>query len=399
MKVPGSGVHLTYCLNVHPGETPEQLSQAVLGTAPRVFDAVRERGMHDGPFGLGLWLSDQCARFLECPSECARFAAQLRQNGLYVLTINGFPFGAFHGRRVKEKVYLPDWSEAARLEHTLRLARIFTSLPHALNATISTVPITYRAWATAERTTAAVANFATALAELARIEQSSGLRIQLALEPEPDCLLDDAASTVQFFDRNLRPELARRFGAEPGEQRLQRYAGVCLDCSHMAVVFDEPAHVLDALRDRAIPVAKIHLSAAIRSRFPGPAPEALRNFVDTVYFHQTRVRSRDGIHAFPDLQPALNAPQLQGEWRVHYHVPLIWEGEGELESTRDCVSPAFLGAALADGVEHFEVETYTLPLFDPEVGEAPETTLAEELCWAERHLNQAAGPHTGEIRR
>ena len=38
------------------------------------------------------------------------------------MTANAFPYGDFHGERVKEDVYRPDWADAARAVYTLRSA-------------------------------------------------------------------------------------------------------------------------------------------------------------------------------------------------------------------------------------------------------------------------------------
>ena len=41
---------------------------------------------------------------------------------MYVFTINGFPYGAFHGTPVKAEVYRPDWRDPERLRYTNQLA-------------------------------------------------------------------------------------------------------------------------------------------------------------------------------------------------------------------------------------------------------------------------------------
>src|SRR5438876_11635719 len=98
-------VHLTYCLNVHPGETWEANFAAIREKAL----AVRERIAKGRRFGLGLRLSAQAARELSIGSRPGEFRTFLAEHDLYVFTINGFPFGRFHGGPVKENVYAPDW--------------------------------------------------------------------------------------------------------------------------------------------------------------------------------------------------------------------------------------------------------------------------------------------------
>jgi hypothetical protein len=132
-----------------------------------------------------------------------------------------------------------------------------------------------------------------------------------------------------------------------------------VDTVHSAVLFEDPAEVLRRYRQAGIPVAKLHLGAAIVAEWQDEPPAALEPFRDEVYLHQVRAELPSGRTAYPDLPDALQegAP---GERRVHYHVPLAWQGAEELTSTARLVSPELLRTALASGVRHFEAETYTL---------------------------------------
>ena len=69
------------------------------------------------------------------------FKAFLTDNNLYVFTVNGFPYGNFHGTIVKENVYSPDWRSAQRVQYTCLLADILARLlPPDITGSISTVP-------------------------------------------------------------------------------------------------------------------------------------------------------------------------------------------------------------------------------------------------------------------
>ena len=46
----------------------------------------------------------------------------------YVFTINGFPYGSFHGTRIKENVFLPDWTDSTRVGYTKDLFRILAAV-------------------------------------------------------------------------------------------------------------------------------------------------------------------------------------------------------------------------------------------------------------------------------
>ena len=124
MRVGPEPLHLTYCTNIHAGETWDEIRTNL----DRYVLAVKKLVAPDQSFGVGLRLSGQAADVPRPPEELGRFRDWLRGNDLYVFTINGFPYGRFHGTPVKEQVYLPDWLDETRLTYTDRLALILAEL-------------------------------------------------------------------------------------------------------------------------------------------------------------------------------------------------------------------------------------------------------------------------------
>ena len=64
-----SGAHLTYCTNIHPGESWAQVFENV---RTHVL-AVKARIAPEQPFGVGLRLSAEAARSLREPARLAEF--------------------------------------------------------------------------------------------------------------------------------------------------------------------------------------------------------------------------------------------------------------------------------------------------------------------------------------
>ena len=116
--------HLTYCTNIHAGESWAE----VRGTLDTILPRVRAHMSVDGPFGIGLRLSAAASAALAQPHALAEFQSFLAEHNYYVFTINGFPYGAFHGERVKEHVYLPDWRDPRRVAYSNQLAEILAAL-------------------------------------------------------------------------------------------------------------------------------------------------------------------------------------------------------------------------------------------------------------------------------
>src|SRR5947207_13447656 len=125
---------LTYCTNVHPGET----LPAVRALLRQHVTAVKRLVAPQQRFGVGLRLAAAAADALGDADELAFFKAELEADGLYCFTLNGFPYGAFHATRVKERVYLPDWQAPERLRYTQQLARVLSELlPLGVSGSIS----------------------------------------------------------------------------------------------------------------------------------------------------------------------------------------------------------------------------------------------------------------------
>lgn len=370
--------HLTYCLNIHPGETWAEHVAAIQTYAC----AVRDRVAPDRPFGLGLRISAAAARTLRDAAARAAFRDLLARERLYAFTINGFPFGAFHRARVKEQVYRPDWRSAERLAYTCALADLLAAwLPEGMSGSISTVPVGFGADFTDPRAREQAADRLLECARyLARVEAQTGRHLHLGLEPEPACVLETVRDTLDFFE-----QLHRRAGAAAA--LVRRYIGVCLDTCHVALTFEDVAAAWSAYESAGIRVSKIQLSAALE--VAGAPPEELARFVEPVYLHQVRMRRAGGAQAaWLDLPDALAAwPEDAEVARVHFHVPLFWGGAGALRSTRDTLDTAFWRRLRSGACPHVEIETYTFDVLPPELRAGGVVdSISHEFNWAQARL-------------
>jgi len=359
----------------------------------------------DRRFGVGLGLSAAAARDLSRPDELGAFEEYLEEHGLYVFTMNGFPYGAFHGARVKEDVYRPDWTEDARLEYTDTLARLLARLLPAedgLEGSISTVPGASSARVSGEAGTARITEMILRhAATLHRLHELTGKVITLALEPEPGCLLETVAQTVSFFERWLfDARAARRFGEltsltpDASELFLRRHLGVCFDACHMAVEFEEPESAFRAFRESGIRILKVQLSAGLRVLFDGKSPQALgalRPFAEEVYLHQVVERRAGALTRYMDLPDALTAAGRRDggdrEWRIHFHVPIFEERFGPFLNTQDDLLRVCDIIRRDDPCSHLEVETYTWDVLPQEHRrEGIVQSVAREILWADSRL-------------
>lgn len=341
--------HVAYCTNVHPGESLAEIE----ATLRRDVAAVKALVSPDAPFGTGLRLGHEAATTLSGdPARLARLADLLAELDLYVFTVNGFPYGDFAAASVKADVYDPDWRRPERVDYTRRLAEVLAALPGPAERTISTVAGGFGPKTSDDDSRAAVAaGLARAADALAEVAERTGVRVRLCLEPEPWTTLETTDDTVAFFERYLHP-----LGA-----RAADHLGLCYDCCHQAVHFEDAAASLATLADAGVTVGKIQVSSALHLDRPADpdARAALLTFDEPRYLHQTVARTADGLLRCLDL-PELRDPDaawLAAEaWRTHFHVPIWWRGDAHLGTTRADWEAA---VRAAHDCAHLEIETYT----------------------------------------
>ncbi len=400
LLLPSGPAHLTYCTNVHRGESWPDIFAALRRHLPEV----KRRASPHAPMGVGLRLSAVAAEALDAPDALEALRGFLASEQLYVFTINGFPYGPFHGERVKEQVYAPDWQTPERLAYTDRLAGLLAALlpddQPGLTGSVSTVPGAFRASASTDARSAIAEALLRHAAHLAALEDRTGRRIALALEPEPMCLMETTAEAVGFFEEFLfTADAAARFAALSGrtpaasERLLRRHLGLCLDVCHAAVEFEAPEDSLAVLRRAGVAVVKLQLSSALAvPRMDPAAAELLRRFNDGVYLHQVVEHGPDGLTRYLDLPEALAAWHGGGapgrEWRVHCHVPVFHDAPlGRFATTQPTLLD-MLARQRADGISpHLEVETYTWDVLPPELRTGGlDAAVARELAWVRDRL-------------
>jgi hypothetical protein len=357
---PSGTPRLTYCTNVHPLQNETVWREKIGFFGPRMAELTGKK-----PFPMGLWFHQGVLSAISPLSGTLRDT--LAGWGVSTFTFNAFPYGDFHEPVVKRKVYLPDWTEPARLEYTQGCAELLASLlPDGEDfGSVSTLPLGWRVdWTPEHSQKAAEALVALALF-LRDLKERTGKHIALALEPEPGCVLERTPQVIAFWNDVLRPAASC-----DAMLAVEEHIGLCYDTCHQAVQFEDAEAALAALAAAEIRIHKMQLSSALE--FPADPDGASRplreQFVEPKFLHQTRVQTPDGVFDIDDLPQALNAgPGLFAfPWRVHYHVPvhadsLLGDTGGNIgvRTTRGEMLKALRYALKHDLCSHFEVETYT----------------------------------------
>lgn len=375
-----------YCGNVHPGRTLDEVKTNLAEHAVKVKQSV----FGDQVLPIGLWLSATTANELTSDAAKESFRDWLDDKGLLPFTFNGFPFGDFHQEVVKHSVYEPTWADASRLDYTCRLADIqHALLPSGIDGSISTLPL---GWP--HEHLIASDNFLIQCAENLRqcaqylqdLFQETGRTIAICIEPEPGCFLDRSEDVVRFFSNRLMT------GNAAIDAVTLNHVRVCHDICHSAVMFEDQRKAIENYADAGISIGKVQVSSAISVDFAGmlndeksPILRQLEMFSEPRYLHQTSVHTNRELRFYQDLPDAMMDSERgpQGEWRVHFHVPIFAEALGSIHTTQDEIGNCL--EALSDlqmAPDHFEIETYAWNVLPEEfqTGELSEG-IASELEW------------------
>lgn len=187
---------LSYCTNVHPCRSRHDLERIITEEA----SSVRDQCGFD--IGIGLWLpSVVVSEVAHDFAATQSIANALNDQGLQCYSLNAFPFGDFHSERVKENVYLPDWSDARRLDYTRSCSKFLAGiLSGEHEGSISTLPLAYKQATRSENfIKTVVEQFMQLARDLNALHQDTGKMIRLAIEPEPFCILETTLETIHFL--------------------------------------------------------------------------------------------------------------------------------------------------------------------------------------------------------
>jgi hypothetical protein len=430
--------HLTYCTNIHPGESWGE----VFANLEKYIPELKSRLSPQAPFGIGLRLADTAAKELLAGDNLVDFQTWLSQKDLYVFTLNGFPYGGFHRQVVKDQVYAPDWSNQERIEYTLNLTKILAALlPEGLDGGISTLPLSYKPWWLKKSQVASrksqvqfcngdltptqnlpviepgdlnprnwleaeekkdivfkssCLNIAAVVAEMIRIHQATGKLLHIDLEPEPDGLIENTAEVIDFYQNWLLPiagsYLEKKLHIEQSlaETKLLDHVRICYDTCHFSVEYEQPESVFARLQSAGIKIGKMQISAAIQVKIPSELEqrslivERLQPFAESTYLHQVIERRRDGtLYHYADLINAL--PQLEQslaeEWRTHFHVPIFIRDYEILQSTQDDIVTILQLLQQNNACPYLEIETYTWDVLPAAMKIDMLTSIQREYEW------------------
>lgn len=397
MKINNS--HISYCTNIHGGESWEDHFLQLKTYVPLIKDEV----CPNQKFGLGLRLSAQAGKELNNPEHIAEFKSWLSDNDLYIFTMNGFPYGDFHLKEVKDKVHFPDWTTEERLSYTINLFDVLAEvLPENEEGGISTSPLSYRYWFQ-ENTTSWDDMKLTATQNIIRLaeylylkEIDTGRYMHLDIEPEPDGVLEDSSEFIAWYEDellvNAQNYFRERFDLNEEEisRVIKRHICLCYDVCHFALEYEDHESAMNKLASRDIKIGKFQISSALKIDFTDDLADRLAKkdilaqFDEPIYLHQVIAKKSDGkLKKYRDLPAAL--PHIENldylEWRSHFHVPVFLDNYGKIASTQQDILDVIALNNKCRRTNHIEIETYTWAVLPQSLQVPIATSISRELLW------------------
>jgi sugar phosphate isomerase/epimerase len=281
-----------------------------------------------------------------------RLRAELDARGLEVVTLSGVSYAEGGGETE------PDWSDPARLEYTLDLARVLVDLlpDDAVRGAVTTLGLGRRAGWTEAKEKSAERLLRRLSGGLADLAWTTGRAVRVGFRPEPGAVLDSSADIVAAL-------------AAVDRDRI----GVSLDLTSLACTWEHPADALDRLATAGVPVIRAELAAAIEVPRPVDAAEALRPYVEPGHRHPVT----NPAGAYVDDLPEALRDLPPGPWRVDYPVPLHLAPAPPLVPTTEIWRAALrrLMDGPQPGTEYLDVH-----------GRGDPADTAAELAYARREL-------------
>ncbi len=403
MRIGKSG-HLSYCTNIHAGESWVEIFENLKVYLLNIKQRVSEKE----PFGIGLRLSYQAAIELSDKSKLHAFKEWMTLNNVYVFTINGFPYGNFHGETIKDQVHTPDWTTDLRKEYTMLLFDVLGALvPVHILGGISTSPISYKYWyATEERLEDAKIKACDFLIDVVQhlidLKNRTGKSMHLDIEPEPDGVIENSEEFLHFYNDYLLklgvPLLMKNTNCTENEadNAIREHIQLCFDVCHFSIAYEKPVEVIQKMKDNAIKIGKVQISAALKCNVESnnsieELQSYLRPFHEPNYLHQAVIKTNENNYLkFRDLDVAIEAMTVTNfkELRTHYHVPVFLAEYQDLQSTQDDIIETLQLWKTNNFTDHLEIETYTWDVLPNQMQTDIIGAVTREINWVRNSIGE-----------
>lgn len=381
--------HLTYCSNIFKEKTWKNLFCKL-----KIYITNLRKFFKKKHIGLSLCLSNSLANEIKKTDNISNLKMWLKKNRLYISSINGFVYQTFHQKKIKENIYLPDWTSKKRLNFTQNLIDILKNIiKKNHDGSISTLPISYKSWTKDNHKHYVLYKTSKHLSELLilliNIKKQIKNIIHLDIEPEPQCMIETYKETHTFFEQWLLPickkYLIPRYKKQKLITHIYTHIKICYDICHFSVNFENHKEILNSIQKSKIKIGKIQISSALKINLNNNNKKSqlktLLTLQSSPFLHQTTEKVAKKIKKYTDIKHILETfeQKTHGEMRIHCHISIHEKIYKNIETTHQETQETLKIFLKTLRIKHIEIETYTHNII---YDDNPLAAIIKEYNWA-----------------
>ncbi|HFL8824107.1 MAG TPA: metabolite traffic protein EboE [Candidatus Azoamicus sp. OHIO1] len=371
--------NLTYCLNVFKSKNWEETLYNI-----KIFVSNIKKTYPNKEIGIGLCISNSISKELIKKRNLLDLIILIKNENIYIPSINGFVYKKFHQKSIKDKIYIPEWTSNSRILYTKLLIKILKELlPKNVNGSITTLPISYKPWINKKNKTyifyKSSINISKIIDILININKKYKKLIHLDIEPEPNCLIENSKEIVRFYKLWLLPigsdYLRNKYNIEKkiAIALIKDHIKICYDICHFSTNFEKTTTIIKLLTKEKIKIGRIQISSAIKIKTP-KKKEKFKKIINKIshlsyspFLHQTVEKNNNQIKKFIDIKYAIKTikKNKKSEWRIHCHLPIYLKKYSILETTNKDTKSVLKNLINNKITNHIEIETYTYNVISP----------------------------------
>ncbi len=343
---------ITYCSNIFKTKNYKKLIFNILNYTKNLKNKNKY---------ISLCMSNNLLKTIKKKQNINTYLILSNNNKLIIKSINGFVYQDFHKKKLKQNIYLPDWTSKYRLVYTKNILYLIQHLNTKDNKiSISTLPISYKKWI--KNKNLHIILYKTILNIKNIILHLKKSKNNISIEPEPGCLLECYIDIINFYKMWIKYTI----------KHFKKYICICYDICHFSVIFDKHEITITAIKKYTnIKIAKIQVSSALKTIIPIKKKYkkllliSLLKIKKSNFLHQCSIKHDKNKNNYNDIDKIILLIKLKinSEIKIHCHIPIYRKKFKYLNTTHLETNNTINYIKKYTHYKNLEIESYTYNLF------------------------------------
>jgi len=386
---------LTYCSNIFKENNWKTLFN-------KLNTYINSLKKYNKPIGLSLCISNKLSNEIKKEKNISTIKNWLEEKNVYLSSINGFVYKTFHKKNIKDKIHYPDWTSKKKLNYTTNLITILRNLiTKNKTGSISSSPLSYAPWIKKKNHDYILFKSSKNIAIIIKnlICSTNKNIIHIDIEPEPDCIINDSTTFINFYNKWLIPIAVKylndnlNFSKKKAIIYIKKHIRLCYDICHFSVNFENHKKIIHSINKNNIKIGKVQISSAMEIKIPTQNTKKayiindLKNVIKSPFLHQTTEKINKKLIKYKDIKYALKNFENKNNsiLRIHCHTPLYKKNIKNIGTTQNETKNALIDLLNEKHIKHIEIETYTHKLIS---NEKQLNSIIKEYNWVIKLINK-----------